>query len=189
MARKWWTLLLISIATFMLLLDITIVNVALPDIQRDLHASLSSLQWVVDAYSLTLAAFLLTAGVVGDIYGQREVFAGGLVIFSVSSLVCGLSTDPTMLNIFRGIQGIGAAGMLATTLALIAQEFHGPERATAFGIWGATIGGAVAVGGRGDRAAAPPLRPVPAQAAARARRARRARRQGARLTLPTRSGG
>jgi len=131
---------------FMLLLDITIVNVALPDIQRELGASFSDLQWVVDAYALTLASFLLTAGSLGDRLGRRRVFAFGFAIFTIASLLCGLSTDPTMLNLFRALQGIGAAGMLATTLALIAQEFHGPERATAFGIWGATIGGAVAVG-------------------------------------------
>src|SRR5580700_11013543 len=100
--RKWWTLIAVCTAVFMLLLDITVVNVALPDIQQSLHASFSDLQWVVDAYSLTLAAFLLTAGVVGDIYGRREVFAGGLVIFSVSSLVCGLSNSSLMLNLARG---------------------------------------------------------------------------------------
>ena len=80
--RKWWTLIAVCTATFMLLLDITVVNVALPDIQRSLHASFSDLQWVVDAYSLTLAAFLLTAGVAGDIYGRRKIFAIGLVVFS-----------------------------------------------------------------------------------------------------------
>ena len=80
--RKWWTLIAVCTATFMLLLDITVVNVALPDIQQSLHASFSDLQWVVDAYSLTLAAFLLTAGVAGDIYGRRKIFAVGLVVFS-----------------------------------------------------------------------------------------------------------
>jgi EmrB/QacA subfamily drug resistance transporter len=146
MERKWWTLLATCVAMFMLLLDITIVNVALPDIQRELDASFSDLQWVVDAYALTLASFLLTAGSLGDRIGRRRVFTVGFAIFTVASLLCGLATDPTMLNIFRLVQGVGAAGMLATTLALIAQEFHGPERATAFGIWGATIGGAVAIG-------------------------------------------
>ena len=146
MERKWWTLLATCVAMFMLLLDITIVNVALPDIQRDLGSSFSDLQWVVDAYALTLASFLLTAGSLGDRIGRRLVFSIGFGVFTVASFLCGIATDPTMLNIFRGIQGVGASGMLATTLALIAQEFHGPERATAFGIWGATIGGAVAVG-------------------------------------------
>jgi EmrB/QacA subfamily drug resistance transporter len=146
MERKWWTLLLVSIATFMLLLDVTIVNVALPDIQRELNASLSSLQWVVDAYSLMLAAFLLTAGSLGDRLGRRRVFTIGFGIFTLASFLCGISNDPTLLNLARGLQGIGGAGMFATSLALIGQEFHGKDRATAFGVWGATVGGAVAVG-------------------------------------------
>src|SRR5829696_5384764 len=146
MERKWWTLVLVSIATFMLLLDITIVNVALPDIQRDLHASLSSLQWVVDAYSLMLAAFLLTAGSLGDRLGRRRIFSIGFGIFTLASFLCGISGDATLLNLARGLQGVGAAGMFATSLALIGQEFHGRDRATAFGVWGATVGGAVAVG-------------------------------------------
>ena len=144
--RKWWTLIAVCTATFMLLLDITVVNVALPDIQRSLHASFSDLQWVIDAYSLTLAAFLLTAGVVGDMFGRREVFAVGLGIFSVSSLVCGLATSSLMLNLARAVQGVGGAIMFATSLALIAAAFSGRERGTAFGIYGAVIGGAVAVG-------------------------------------------
>jgi EmrB/QacA subfamily drug resistance transporter len=146
MQRKWWTLVLISIATFMLLLDITVVNVALPDIQRELGASLSSLQWVVDAYSLMLAAFLLTAGSLGDRLGRRRVFSLGFGIFTVASFLCGLAGDPTLLNLARGLQGVGGAAMFATSLALIGQEFHGKDRATAFGVWGATIGGAVAIG-------------------------------------------
>jgi EmrB/QacA subfamily drug resistance transporter len=146
MERKWWTLVLISIATFMLLLDITVVNVALPDIQRDLDASLSSLQWVVDAYSLMLAACLLTAGSLGDRLGRRRVFVLGLGLFTFASFLCGVSGDPTLLNLARGLQGIGGAAMFATSLALIGQEFHGRDRATAFGAWGATVGGAVAIG-------------------------------------------
>jgi EmrB/QacA subfamily drug resistance transporter len=144
--RKWWTLVLISIATFMLLLDITIVNIALPDIQRDLDASLSSLQWVVDAYSLMLAAFLLTAGSLGDRLGRRRVFSIGFGIFTFASFLCGIAGDPTLLNLARGLQGVGGAAMFATSLALIGQEFHGRDRATAFGVWGATIGGAIAIG-------------------------------------------
>jgi EmrB/QacA subfamily drug resistance transporter len=146
MERKWWTLILISIATFMLLLDITVVNVALPDIQRELNASLSSLQWVVDAYTLMLAAFLLTAGSLGDRLGRRRIFSIGFGIFTFASFLCGISGDPTLLNLARGLQGVGAAGMFATSLALIGQEFQGKDRATAFGVWGATIGGAVAIG-------------------------------------------
>jgi EmrB/QacA subfamily drug resistance transporter len=144
--RKWWTLIAVCTGTFMLLLDITVVNVALPDIQRALHSNFTDLQWVVDAYSLTLAAFLLTAGVLGDIYGRREVFAVGLGIFSLASLLCGLSTTPLMLNLARAVQGVGGAIMFATSLALIANAFVGRDRGTAFGIYGAVIGGAVAVG-------------------------------------------
>jgi EmrB/QacA subfamily drug resistance transporter len=146
MERKWWTLLAVCVATFMLLLDITIVNVALPSIQSDLDASLSSLQWVVDAYALTLASFLLVFGSLGDRLGRRRIFAIGFGVFTLASLLCGLAGDPTVLNFFRGLQGVGGAAMFATALALIAQEFEGRERANAIGIWGATVGGAVAIG-------------------------------------------
>src|SRR3954449_5420852 len=114
MERKWWTLVLVSVATFMLLLDVTIVNVALPDIQRELNASLSSLQWVIDAYSLMLAAFLLTAGSLGDRLGRRRVFTIGFGIFTLASFLCGISQDPTLLNLARGLQGIGGAGRFLT---------------------------------------------------------------------------
>jgi EmrB/QacA subfamily drug resistance transporter len=144
--RKWWTLIAVCFGTFMLLLDITVVNVALPDIQLALHSSFADLQWVVDAYALTLAAFLLTAGVLGDMYGRRGMFAIGLVLFSLASLTCGLSTTPLMLNLSRAAQGIGGAIMFATSLALIAQAFSGKERGTAIGVYGAVVGGAVAIG-------------------------------------------
>ncbi len=146
MDRKWWTLVAVCVATFMLLLDITVVNVALPDIQKDLDASLSSLQWVVDAYSLTLAAFLLTAGSFADRIGRRRIFSVGFAVFTFASFLCGISGDATLLNLARGLQGVGGAAMFATSLALIAQEFEGRERGTAIGAWAATIGGAVAVG-------------------------------------------
>ena len=144
--NKWWTLGAVCVATFMLLLDITIVNVALPDIARSLHSSFSDLQWVVDAYSLGLAALLLSAGSLSDRIGRRKVFAGGIVVFTVASLLCALSGTPLVLNLSRAVQGVGGAAMFATSLALIAGAFTGRERGTAFGIWGATIGGAVAVG-------------------------------------------
>jgi len=144
--RKWWTLLAVCVATFMLLLDITIVNIALPSIQSDLNASLSSLQWVVDAYALTLASFLLLFGSLGDRLGRRRIFSIGFGVFTLASLLCGLSNDATVLNFFRALQGVGGAGMFATSLALIAQEFEGGQRASAIGVWGATVGGAVAVG-------------------------------------------
>src|SRR5690242_7191746 len=145
--RKWWTLGAVCVATFMLLLDITVVNTALPAIQRDLGGSFTDLQWVVDAYALSLAALVLTAGSLADRLGRRRVFATGLGIFSAASLMCGLAPDPTFLNIARAIQGIGGAIMFAVSLALVAQEFPaGRERGMAMGIYGATIGIAVAVG-------------------------------------------
>jgi EmrB/QacA subfamily drug resistance transporter len=147
MARKWWTLTAVSVATFMLLLDITVVNTALPSIQKDLSASFTDLQWVIDAYTLALAAVVLTAGSIADRVGRRAVFGGGLAIFALASLAAGLAPDATFLNVSRAIQGIGGAAMFAVSLALVAQEFApGKERATAMGIYGATIGAAVAVG-------------------------------------------
>jgi EmrB/QacA subfamily drug resistance transporter len=147
MERKWWTLLAVSVATFMLLLDITVVNVALPAIREDLGASFSDLQWVIDAYALTLAALVLTAGSLADRLGRRRIFGVGLAIFSLASLLCALAPDPTFLNLTRAVQGVGGAVMFAVSLALIAQEFPaGRERGMAMGAYGATIGVAVAVG-------------------------------------------
>jgi EmrB/QacA subfamily drug resistance transporter len=143
---KWWTLIAVCIATFMLLLDITVVNVALPYIERDLGSSFEDLQWVIDAYALTLAAFLLTAGSVADRVGRRRVFVVGLAVFTIASALCGLAGSPLVLNLARGLQGVGGSMMFATSLALLAAGYAGPDRGTAIGIWGATIGGAVAVG-------------------------------------------
>jgi EmrB/QacA subfamily drug resistance transporter len=144
--RKWWTLIAVSVAIFMLLLDITVVNVALPSIQDALHSSFADLQWVVNAYALTLAAFLLTAGAVADLIGRRRVFVAGLIVFTCSSAVCGLSSTPLVLNLARAVQGTGGAMMFATSLALLAQAFHGRERGVAFGVFGAVTGAAVAIG-------------------------------------------
>jgi EmrB/QacA subfamily drug resistance transporter len=146
MDRKWWTLVAVCTATFMLLLDITIVNVALPAIQRALDASFSDLQWVVDAYALGLATCVLTAGALADLFGRKRLFLIGVVLFTAASALCGLSNDALFLILARGVQGIGGAIMFATALALLSQEFHGRERGTAFGIWGATVGAAVAIG-------------------------------------------
>jgi EmrB/QacA subfamily drug resistance transporter len=146
MARKWWTMVAVCTATFMLLLDITIVNVALPAIERALHASFSDLQWVVDAYALALATCVLTAGSLADLFGRKRLFVIGIVLFTAASAACGLANDPLFLIINRGVQGIGGAIMFATALAILSQEFHGKERGTAFGIWAATIGAAVAIG-------------------------------------------
>ena len=147
MHRKWWTLFAVSVATFMLLLDITVVNTALPAIQHDLDASFTDLQWVIDAYTLSLAALVLTAGVLADRLGRRRVFAAGLFIFTGASLLAGFAGDPTFLNITRAVQGIGGAIMFAVSLALVAQEFApGRDRGVAMGVYGATIGVAVATG-------------------------------------------
>src|SRR5215207_1378466 len=146
MERKWWSLLAVCLATFMLLLDITVVNVALPDIQKELDTDLTGLQWVVDAYTLLLAALTLTMGTLADRFGRRRLFVIGVGVFTLASLLCGLATSATFLNLARGLQGVGGAAMFATSLALIAQEFQGRDRGTAIGAWGATIGGAVAVG-------------------------------------------
>jgi EmrB/QacA subfamily drug resistance transporter len=144
--RKWWTLVAVCVGVFMLLIDITVVNVALPSIQKSLHASFTDLQWVVDAYALALATFVLTAGSAGDLFGRKRVFMTGIVLFTSASALCGAAPDPLFLNVSRGIQGLGGAIMFATSLALLSQEFHGRERGTAFGIWGATTGAAVAIG-------------------------------------------
>jgi EmrB/QacA subfamily drug resistance transporter len=146
MDRKWRALIIVCVAIFMLLLDITVVNVALPDIQRQLHASFTDLQWVVDAYALTLASVVLVAGTLGDMLGRKRVFLSGVALFTLASALCGAATSPLFLNLARGLQGIGGAIMFAVSLAILTQEFHGKERGTAFGIWGATIGAAVAIG-------------------------------------------
>jgi len=130
----------------MLLLDITIVNVALPDIQSDLDASFSQLQWIIDAYALTLATCMLAAGSLADLLGRKRVFVVGLGFFTVTSFLCGIATSAGLLIAARAAQGVGGAIMFATSLALLSQEFHGRERGTAFGIWGATVGAAVAIG-------------------------------------------
>ena len=144
--RRWWTLTAVCTGVFMLLLDITIVNVALPDIENTFGASLSDLQWVISAYALTLAAFLLTAGSLADLYGRRLLFACGIVIFTVGSLFCGVATGTTFLAVARGGQGIGGAIMFATSLALLAQAFQGRDRGIALGLFGAITGIAVAIG-------------------------------------------
>jgi EmrB/QacA subfamily drug resistance transporter len=146
MQRKWWTLIAVCAGVFMLLLDITIVNVALPDIERGFDASLADLQWVIDAYALTLAAFLLMAGSLADLLGRRRVFAAGIVLFTLGSLACGVATGPLFLILARAGQGVGGAIMFATSLALLAQAFRGRDRGIAFGIFGAITGVAVAVG-------------------------------------------
>ncbi len=144
--RKWWTLAAVVVCSFMLLLDVTIVAVALPDIADSLDPSFAELTWVVDAYTLTLTVVLLTAGSLGDIFGHKRLLTIGLVIFTFASLGCAQAPDALFLDIARGVQGIGAAVMFATALALIVQEFPPQERGIAFGAFGAASGLAVACG-------------------------------------------
>jgi EmrB/QacA subfamily drug resistance transporter len=146
MARKWWALLTVCLGMLMLLVDITIVNVALPSMAADLNASFSDLQWTIDAYALSLAALMLVAGSLGDLLGHRRIFGIGLTVFTISSLLCGLAPDALFLILSRAAQGVGGAAMFAASLALLANEFKGRERGTALGIWGATAGASVAVG-------------------------------------------
>src|SRR5581483_3326226 len=130
MDRKWRALIIVCVASFMLLLDITVVNVALPDIQKELRASFTDLQWVVDAYALMLATGVLNAGSLGDLLGRKRVFAAGVVLFTLASALCGAATGPLFLVLARGAQGIGGAVMFAVSLAILSQEFHGRERGT-----------------------------------------------------------
>jgi EmrB/QacA subfamily drug resistance transporter len=146
MNRKWWVLGAVCSGVFMLLLDITIVNVALPSIERGFSASFSDLQWVISIYALTLAAFLLTAGSLADRYGRRLLFAIGVAAFTAASLCCGLANSSLFLIVARAVQGVGGAIMFATSLALLADAFRGKDRGVAFGVFGAITGAAVAVG-------------------------------------------
>jgi EmrB/QacA subfamily drug resistance transporter len=144
--RRWLTLIAVCGATFMLLVDVTVVQVALPTIQHHLGATFSDLQWVIDAYAVSLATLILTWGSTADRFGRKHVFVAGLGIFTLASILCGVATGATFLIWARALQGVGGAAMFATGLALIGQEFHGPERGRAIAAWGATVGGAVAIG-------------------------------------------
>ncbi|WP_369173804.1 MFS transporter [Streptomyces sp. R28] len=144
--RTWGPLTAVCLSTFMLLLDVTIAVVALPDMARALDGSLGDLQWVMDGYALALAALLLGMGAAADVLGRRRVHVVGVVVFAVASLLCGLATGPGMLVAARGLQGIGAAAMFATTLPLLGSVYQGRRRSMALGVWGAVSGAAAAVG-------------------------------------------
>ncbi len=142
-----FTLAVVSLATAMLMLDIAVVNTAITDMGRDLNTGLDGLKWVVDAYTLALAAVVLTTGSLADRIGRRRVFAAGMVLFTVTSALAAAATDITMLNIIRAFQGVGAAAMFATSMALLANEFpQAQERAKALAVYGATIAGSFAFG-------------------------------------------
>ncbi|WP_280362860.1 MFS transporter [Nocardia wallacei] len=144
--RKWLPLTTVCLGTFVLLIDVTIVNVALPDMQRDLGASFAALQWVVDGYALAMAALMLGAGTVADLIGHRRTYLAGLALFSAASLVCGIAANPALLIAARVVQGIGAAAMSCTTFALLNGSYSGRDRAAAYGLWGAVAGASSAVG-------------------------------------------
>jgi EmrB/QacA subfamily drug resistance transporter len=141
-----WTLAVVCAATAVLLLDVTVVNVALPAIEADLGATFSELQWVVDAYALTLAGVLLAVGALADRLGRRRAFVAGLGLFTLASLACAAAPSAPALDVARGVQGVGAAAMFATSLALLADTFSPARRGRALGIWGATSGAAIAAG-------------------------------------------
>ena len=143
---RWWTLGAMCFALFMIMLDNTVVNVALPSIQRDLHASLSALEWTVNAYTLTFAVLLVTGGRLGDIFGRRKMFLFGVIVFGLSSLAIGFAPNDTLLVAFRAVQGIGAAFMMPATLSIITQAFPPEQRGTAIGTWAGVSALALAIG-------------------------------------------
>jgi EmrB/QacA subfamily drug resistance transporter len=145
-ARKWWTLAAVAFGLFMIMLDNTVVNVALPSIAADLQADLSALEWIVTGYALTFASLMLTGGKLADLLGRRLIFVVGLVIFTLSSLACGLAATEEMLIGARVVQGAGAALMNPATLSIIAATFPPRQRGTAIGIWAGVSALALAIG-------------------------------------------
>jgi len=144
--KKWWTLAAVAFGLFMIMLDNTVVNVALPSIQRDLHVDLAELEWIVAGYALTFAALMLTGGKLADAYGRRLLFVVGIAVFTLSSLACGLSTTGGQLIAFRIAQGVGAALMNPATLGIIAATFPPRQRGTAIGVWAGVAALALAIG-------------------------------------------
>ena len=144
--RKWWTLGAMCFALFMVMLDNTVVNVALPSIQRDLHAQISALEWVINGYTLTFAVLIATGGRLGDIFGRRLMFLSGVIIFAITSATAGIAQDPAMLIGSRAIQGIGAALMMPATLSIITHTFPAAERGKAIGIWAGVSALALSIG-------------------------------------------
>jgi EmrB/QacA subfamily drug resistance transporter len=144
--KKWWTLAAVAFGLFMIMLDNTVVNVALPSIERDLKISIAELEWIVTAYALVFASLLITGGKLADLFGRRRIFVVGLVVFTLSSLACGLSTSAGMLIGARAVQGIGAALMNPATLSIITATFPPRQRGTAIGIWAGVSALALAIG-------------------------------------------
>src|ERR1700757_3034356 len=139
--RRWIALAVVVTAQFMVILDVAVVNVALPSIKSDLHFSEQGLQWVITAYAIVFGGVLLLGGRLGDVLGRRRIFVAGLALFAVSSLLCGLAWSETSLIGFRALQGLGGALLAPATLSILMTTFpEGPERNTALGIWGAASG-------------------------------------------------
>ncbi|MBV9002653.1 MAG: MFS transporter [Solirubrobacterales bacterium] len=143
---RWWTLGAMCFALFMIMLDNTVVNVALPSIQRDLHASLQALEWTMNAYTLTFAVLMVTGGRLGDMFGRRKLFLFGVAVFGASSLAIGMAPNDVVLVAFRAAQGIGAAFMMPATLSIITQVFPAEQRGTAIGTWAGVSALALAIG-------------------------------------------
>jgi EmrB/QacA subfamily drug resistance transporter len=144
--NPWAILGTLSLGFFMTLLDLTIVNIAIPSMIEALHASLDEVLWVVNSYVLVLAVLLITAGRLGDLRGQRNLFAVGVAVFTVASLACGLAPNPTLLIIFRAVQGLGAALLMPQTMAIVIATFPAERRGVALGVWGAVAGLATVAG-------------------------------------------
>jgi len=144
--NPWVILIVVSLGFFMTLLDLTIVNIAIPNMISKLHASLDDILWVINAYALVLAVLLITAGRLGDLLGQRRVFVAGIAVFTLASAACGLSPSPGWLIAFRAVQGLGAALLMPQTLAILTMVFPPERRGAAFGVWGAVAGVATIAG-------------------------------------------
>ncbi|MGZ5323114.1 MAG: MFS transporter [Solirubrobacterales bacterium] len=144
--RKWWTLGAMCFALFMVMLDNTVVNVALPSIQRDLDAGIADLEWVINSYTLTFAVLIATGGRLGDIFGRRAMFLVGVIVFAVTSATAGLATDAGMLIASRAVQGVGAALMMPATLSIVTHAFPASERGKAIGTWAGVSALALSIG-------------------------------------------
>ncbi len=145
-ANPWAVLLVVSLGFFMTLLDLTIVNIAVPNLITKLHASLDDVLWVINAYALVLAVLVITAGRLGDLIGPRIMFMSGVGVFTVASAACGLAPSPGWLIGFRAVQGLGAAMLMPQTLTIITNTFPPDRRGAAFGVWGAVAGVATIAG-------------------------------------------
>src|ERR671931_332447 len=145
--RRWWTLVVLCLSVFLVVVDNTIVNTALPTLAQDLNAGTSQLQWIVDAYTLAVAGLLLIGGALGDRYGRHRLLAGGLAVLGLGAGLAGLATGATELIAMRALMGVGAAAIMPATLSILTDVFENPsERVKAIGIWSGISGLGVAVG-------------------------------------------